>query len=155
MMNARWKQMSPSIAWCAGVVALAFPVTLAAFGCDDTPTHVYSAELYEQASDCLDDYVALDIVSGGSGSALCDPVCLVNGTTYYVSRMCAPYPSAVTPGDATDPTCTAALAAYTNCKFCQNTGNEPTCTAPEGGADEASADDASTDEAGGDEASTD
>jgi hypothetical protein len=151
MMDLRSAKLQ-SIAWCAGLVALAAQIALIAFGCDDTPTHVYSAELYEQANDCLDDYVALDTVSGGSGSALCDPVCLVNGTTYYVSRMCAPYPGAVTAGDATDPLCAAALAAYQSCKFCQNTGNEPTCTAPEGGTDEASTDEASTAEASTDEA---
>jgi hypothetical protein len=148
MMDARFTN-TRSIAGCGGLaalVALAAPIALVAFGCDDTPTHVYSAELYEQASDCLDDYVALDIVSGGSGSALCDPVCLVSGTTYYVSRMCAPYPSAVTAGDSSDPLCAAALAAYQSCKFCQDTGNEPTCETPDGGEDEASVDEASTED---------
>ncbi len=125
------------------LIAVLAPLTLTLWvapGCDDTPTHIYSAQLYEQANDCLDDYTALDIVTGGTGSSGCDPVCLVGSGTTYVSTVCPPYATTVALGAADDPTCVAALAAYRTCKWCMSTGNEPTCTYD--GGDAGSADDA-------------
>ncbi len=124
--------VSPSKAAFAAIAILA-PLTITltlcvAPGCDDAPTHIYSAQLYEQANDCLDDYTALDIVTGGTGSSGCNPVCLVGGGATYVSTVCPPYATAVAPGAPDDPACIAALAAYQTCKWCMSTGNEPTCT---------------------------
>lgn len=89
--------------------------------CSDAKTHVFSAQLYEQARGCLDDYAAIDVVEGGDGSARCAPACFVGGGAYYVSTMCAPFPAALAPADldaAADPTCVAALAAAAAGKSC-------------------------------------
>lgn len=93
--------------------------------CNDAKTHVYSARAYDTQADCLSDYAALDVVPGDTGAATCAPVCLVSGATYYVSTVCAPYPSAyvVYAADAgvdaaTDPTCQSAIAALAASKSC-------------------------------------
>jgi hypothetical protein len=110
-----------SLAAVGAVGAVGALAAVVATACNDVQTHVYSAQLYEQSSDCLDDYAAIDVVTGGSGSARCAPVCLVGSGAYYVSTMCPPYPAALTASDpdaAPDPLCTAALAAADAGKSC-------------------------------------
>jgi hypothetical protein len=115
MRWAAWGAIGAGVVCAIGVCA----------SCSDVQTHVYGAQLYEQTNACLDDYAALDVVTGGTGSARCAPTCLVGGASYYVSTMCAPYPAsltanaqwignaavAATPGTPIDPVCAAALVA--------------------------------------------
>jgi hypothetical protein len=132
----------------------AFVVLMLAASCDDKPTsHVYVAQLYEPARDCLDPSTSIDIVSSGDGPLSCAPACLVapsppapNSAKVYVSTMCAPYPASLDTS-GTDETCAAALAAFARADVCASDG---TSSSPaDGGAEDASddaSDDGSTDD---------
>ncbi len=90
------KVAAAACAGIAGLLLLALTLCVAP-ACDDTPRRIYSAQLYEQAKDCLDDYTPLDIVKGGTRRSGCDPVCLAGGGATYVSTVCPPYTTAVAP----------------------------------------------------------
>jgi len=97
--------------FAAGAAALV-ALGATAVGCDDPEEHIYTAELFEPASNCLDPYSALDIIAGGDGGqATCAPVCLVGGNATYVSTVCPPYPEGYDTS-GTDPSCALALADY-------------------------------------------
>ena len=147
----------------AGVVtlavgALALCAIGAAVACDDANIHVFSAQLYEQASDCLDDYAAIEVVPGDNGSATCSPVCLVGAGAYYVSTMCPPYPDSLSPPDpdaAPDPVCVAALAANAAQRSCSapsgdDGGDDGGEAGDDGGGDDGGGDDGGGDDGGGD-----
>ncbi len=149
----RVTRMRRGLAVATSFVAVAATCVAA---CNDAKTHVYSARAYDVGADCLSDYAALDVVAGETGSARCAAVCLVSGGNYFASTMCAPYPSAfdVFAADAgvdaaTDPACTAVLAASAANRAC---GAPP--DAGDAGDGEAG-DDGGGDDGGGDDGATD
>jgi hypothetical protein len=126
--------------------------------CNDAKTHVYGAQFYEQAQDCLDDYAALDVVQGETASSRCDPVCLVGGAGYYVSAVCAPYPTAFTVSAsdaATDPVCAAAIAAFVAGKSCTAPAADGGDDGGDGAGDDGAGDDGAGDDGSGDAGSGD
>jgi hypothetical protein len=92
------------------------PIGLAVLpGCDESGPRVYTAQAYEPANGCLDDYVPVGLVMSAALFPTCDPVCLELGNVLYVSTVCAPYPATavpVAPEDSTD--CATALALATS-----------------------------------------
>ena len=89
--------------------------------CDDAKSHIYAARAFEPDRNCLDEYGAVDVVSGGEVSSKCGVVCLSNAGTTYVSTVCPPYPPlfGVELADAAiGDTCAAALAAHARGDTC-------------------------------------
>jgi hypothetical protein len=131
-----------------------------AVACNDGPqSHVYVASLYQAAGACLDPSTTLAIIGTPNGSLECKPACLVQSSpppasaateTLYLSTMCAPYPTTVTPTTDADPACAAALAAYASGAVC---GED---VGPEDGGDDGGTTDAGTfdADADGDDSST-
>ena len=117
-------------------------VAAAMAGCDDGASHIYAARIFEVDRGCLDDYGAVDVVSGGEPSSTCAPVCLTNAGTTYVSKVCPPYPPlfGVESADAaSNDTCAAAFAALARGDSCLPDGGGSTHPADggvEGGADD-------------------
>jgi hypothetical protein len=133
----------------------------AAAACDTAAeSHLFIAEQYETARDCLDPDTTVDVIPTGQAGLTCAPACLVDPTAsgggserIWVSTMCGPYPAAFDVS-GTDPMCAAALAAYARGPDTCTPGggsSNPTDGGGGGGGDEASvpADD------GGVESSTD
>jgi hypothetical protein len=99
--------------------ACAIALGLAVSACEDPGVHVFSAQVYDTAGQCVDpSSTALDVINGKATGDNCAPACLVQSTQVYVSTQCGPYPQGYTveaadaATDAADP-CTAALAAFT------------------------------------------
>jgi hypothetical protein len=101
------------LVWALG---WAGPIGLAVLpGCDESGPRVYTAQAYEPANGCLDDYVPVGLVMSAALFPTCDPVCLELGNVLYVSTVCAPYPATavpVAPEDSAD--CATALALATS-----------------------------------------
>ena len=131
-MNARLAILAVLVA--GGVATIAGALGLSA--CDDAKSHVYAARAFEPDRNCLDDYGAVDVVSGGDVSSKCGAVCLTNAGTTYLSTVCPPYPPlfGVELADAAiGDTCAAALAAQARGDICVPDGGS---THPvDGGAD--------------------
>jgi hypothetical protein len=94
-------------------------VVVAGASCDNEgDSHVYVAQRYETARDCLDPSTSLDVITTAQAGLACAPTCLVqpsppapNGGNVYVSTMCGPYPANLDTS-GTDARCPLALAAY-------------------------------------------
>jgi hypothetical protein len=96
---------------------------LGALAACDGDSHIFQAQQYEPAQDCVDLGVAIDVISGGASSYGCSPECLVYDApdaaqVIFVSNQCGPYPtqdysveSQADIGDASDP-CGRAIAAF-------------------------------------------
>ena len=56
-------------------------------GCDESGPRVYTAQAYEPANGCLDDYVPVGLVMSAALFPTCDPVCLELGNVLYVSTV--------------------------------------------------------------------
>ncbi len=100
---------------------LAVVVALAA-SCEDVRSYVYSARKYDATNACLNDYAAVEVVSGSGAEAYCPPTCFSVAGTIYVSTMCPPLPAAATalPADASP--CSDALDAGAQEASCANAG---------------------------------
>jgi|GEM_PF-3532051 len=109
-----------------------------ASACITTEAYVYTAQRYDSAGACLEDYRAIEQVAGKGASSQCAPTCLEVDGELFVSTMCPPLPGIATAVPDDDPTCAAARAA---------SRAETSCTAPApeeaGAADDASPDTAS------------
>jgi hypothetical protein len=87
-------------------------VSLAGTSCNDPGPRVYTAQLYQPESACLEEYAPLGLVEAGDLPSTCAPVCLRVADELYVSTVCAPYPAQANRelARASDE-CQAALAA--------------------------------------------
>ncbi|MGD0677697.1 MAG: hypothetical protein ABSC94_19950 [Polyangiaceae bacterium] len=84
---------------------------IATAACDDEGPRVYTAQAYEPEAGCLDDYVAIGLVTADGLFPSCAPVCLQQSNTLYVSTVCPPYPDTTVSVDPQDSgECAAALA---------------------------------------------
>jgi hypothetical protein len=86
--------------------------------CDDDPRYVYTAQRYDEAAGCLEEYSAIEVVPGDSVSVRCPPACLSVGDDLYVSPVCPPLPDNAVAVDPSDPTCAAALEAARSATLC-------------------------------------
>ena len=139
----RFLVMSAPLLACAVAVA-----------CNDGPqSHVYVAWLYQAAGACLEPSTTLAVIGTPNGSLECKPACLVQSSpppagaateTLYLSTMCAPYPTSLTPTTDADPACAAALAAYASGAVCGDDAGAEDGGA-EGGASDAGTADADSD----------
>jgi hypothetical protein len=97
-----------SLLGCFGAALLAS----SGAGCDDYGPRVYTAAPYRADLGCLDPYVPIGVVQAQALGSLCEPVCLRDGATLYVSTVCSPYPAeASIEGADAGSECAAALAA--------------------------------------------
>jgi hypothetical protein len=155
--------MKRAFAWAT------FLAVAAAGGCDESKSHVYVAQLYEPARDCLDPSASLDIIQTGQAGLTCAPTCIVlpsppspGGEKVYVSTMCGPYPADYDVS-GTDATCPSALAAFARGPDVCNsdgTSTNPADAGAEagdggGGDDGGGHDDASTSDTGADASASD
>lgn len=123
----------------AALASIVATVLAPVVACNDTGTYIFLAQQYEPGNQCVDNYSAVDVISGDDPGALCSPVCITNMGTYYVTSECPPYPpdfgQAGLDG-AVDSTCTAALAAFARGNLCVD-GGPPTNPLPDGSTDSA------------------
>lgn len=111
---------------------------------DEDPRYVYTAQKYDPALGCLEDYAAVETVPGDSVSSVCPVTCLTANASVYLSTVCPPVPAIATALDAASPECQEALDAARL---------EASCSAPEeaeegdggGGAEDGEAPDAGAD----------
>jgi hypothetical protein len=144
------------LVWALG---WAGPIGLAVLpGCDESGPRVYTAQAYEPANSCLDDYVPVGLVMSAALFPTCDPACLELGNVLYVSTVCAPYPATavpVAPEDSADCATALALATSDTGGLCSAVDASPGGS-DGGGSDDGEAGDGGTDtlgEAGDDGAS--
>jgi hypothetical protein len=126
-------------------VVIALAIGAAAVACG-TSSYPFQARRFDPTLMCLDPYTGIDVISGDDPGGGCTLACLANAGTYYLTQECPPYPplfavySADAGSAASDPTCAAAIAAYTRGATCDLDGG---VIYPDGGADaEAGAHDA-------------
>jgi hypothetical protein len=111
----------------------------AAAACDDGYHYVYTAQRWNDASGCLEDYTPIEVVPGDGVSSNCPALCLTVGEDLYVSTVCPPLPSNATAADPQTSPCKEALAAA---------AKEISCSAGDASDGDASDDGASDDGAG-------
>ncbi|MBS2018478.1 MAG: hypothetical protein JST00_36775 [Deltaproteobacteria bacterium] len=118
--------MKPEALAVRSLFALAAAAALGA-ACVTTETYVYTAQKYDAANACVEDYRAIEVIDGKGAKSTCPASCLLVNGELFVSTMCPPLPAvaAAVALDAAD--CKAAIGA-------------PSCSAQEpgdGGEDEA------------------
>lgn len=107
-----------TLAVCSlSLLAAAFAACL-----DEEARYVYTAQKFDPALGCLEDYAPLETVPGESVSSVCAPTCLSANANVYLSTVCPPVPAIATALDAASPECQAALDAARL---------EASCSAPE------------------------
>jgi hypothetical protein len=102
-----------------------FAAALLALGvaCSPARSHIFIADFYEAAIDCLDVGVGVDVADGPPSDQACDAACVVQPEGgVYVTSQCRPYPLGWDTS-GTDPSCSAALAARARGDFCVDGGN--------------------------------
>lgn len=96
-----------ALALCSlALLAAAFAACL-----DEDPRYVYTAQKYDPALGCLEDYAPVEVVPGESVSSVCAPTCLTANGEVYLSTVCPPVPAIATELDAASPECQGALDA--------------------------------------------
>lgn len=78
---------------------------------DEDPRYVYTAQKYDPALGCLEDYAPVETVPGESVSSVCPVTCLTANASVYLSTVCPPVPAIATALDAASPECQEALDA--------------------------------------------
>jgi hypothetical protein len=142
------------LVWGLGGVG---PICLTALsGCDESAPRVYTAQAYEPAAACLDDYVPVGLVMSDALFPTCDPVCLELGNVLYVSTVCAPYPATavpVAPEDSADCATALALAMSATGGLCSAVDASPSGGSDDDAGGDGGASDGSDGEVGDDGAS--
>lgn len=121
--------------------------------CSDAKVYVYTAQKWNPAASCLEEYVPIETVDGDGADSTCPAACLSVGDDLYVSTLCPPLPANATPVPATDPVCKEALAAEAQKRACAGPVAAP--DAAEGGEDVREAGEDASVEADAAEAGTD
>jgi hypothetical protein len=119
-------------------VALTAAAAVAVAACHEAEQYVYTAQRYDEANECLEDYAPIEMVSGSEVSSLCPATCFAVDTDVYVSRLCPPLPPNATEGDPSTSPCKEALAAAAKNVFCSSLDASED---DGGGGDEAGGDD--------------
>jgi hypothetical protein len=91
-----------------------------AAGCESEGPRVYTAQPFDAELGCLGDYEPIGLVTADELPGTCDPVCLRQDTTLYLSTVCRPYPDTVveeSPDDSEE--CATALASLEAEAYCE------------------------------------
>ncbi len=128
-------RLSPPRRRPLAALALATAAVAAAAGiaCESPESYVFSARRFDEAGQCLEPYVPIEVVAGPGASARCALRCLSVGTETYVSALCPPLPTNATELPTDDEACKAALAVAE--VTCGDGDSGPDTDAPDAGAD--------------------
>lgn len=98
------------LALVLAAVTLAAGAATAACLSED-PRYVYTAQRFDPAAGCLEDYAPVETVPGDTVLSTCPAACLTVDGEVYVSTVCPPLPDIASPLEPSDPACQAALEA--------------------------------------------
>jgi hypothetical protein len=93
-------------------------------GCEEYGPRVYTAAPYRAELGCLGPYVPIGVVQARELGSQCEPVCLSDEDTLYVSAVCAPYPAEATIEASDASACVAALEALDAMDYCENRASD-------------------------------
>ncbi|MEO7110347.1 MAG: hypothetical protein ABI183_07930 [Polyangiaceae bacterium] len=115
-------------------VAVTIPLFFAGFvttfvaACDDTPTHIFYGQEYNETLGCLESVTVIDTIAGNDTGQSCALVCVASPpdpeastTVVYASTTCPPYPP-LFDVSGNDPQCLPALAAAKSQTTCLDDG---------------------------------